>query len=300
MKIFTVRDAEAFTMIKAHTLRIWEQRFVIPFSTDRRNRLKLYSAEEMKLLLRISYLIKTGIKVSQISKLPAEEIANLTVRFHPNIPRLDSFYNQLLETILDLDLIRFKQIILQLQEQYPQETILQEVLIPISIHLEKVNIYSKRKLVHVNLANQWINEYICFCTEFLPKQFNNNMQLFILFTPESQKFETNLLYLNYLLRKHSVQTIYLGSRVNIRVITELLERFPHASLCFDLGFKDFSRHFRNYIDDLQNHIYTGGIFYCTHEKWGYYANLPKKVYEFKTIHDILNILEMESFDNFVV
>lgn len=287
MDIFTIKEAETLTGIKAHTLRIWELRYEMKLCSQKNVRTRMYNTEEMKFLLRISYLIKTGYKISQIAKLNADEVAKMTVQFNRDVPRLDIYYNMIIESILSVDSEKFRTIVLKMQEDYPAETIIQEVLIPVSYHLEKMNQINKRNLIHIQLANQWISEYICYSTEFLPKQFHNNMSMYILFTPEHQNFETSLLFTNFMLRKSYAQTIYLGSNISIPILEQILVKFPDASLCFDLGFNDFSTKLRNYLDELVGITNGNKIFYTANEKMGYYANLPKSVYEYKTVEDIL-------------
>lgn len=293
MNVFTIKEAETLTGIKAHTLRIWEQRYEMQLCTDKNGRQRLYTPAEMKFLLRVAYLIKTGYKISQIAKLGNQEIEQLTVQFHPGIARLDTYFNRLFDIILDMDMNEFKRLLTEMQEEYTAETIIQEILLPISKHIEQVNIISKRKFTQSVVAQQWISEYICHCTEFLPKQYQNNMRLFILFTPPQQNFETSLLFTNYQLRKNYIQTIYLGKNIEPAVLKQLLQRFPHASLCFDMGYMDFSASFRNYIHALTEFAPTQKIFYSLPPNMGFYANLPKNVHGFKAVEEILYRTEVQ-------
>ena len=54
MHAFTIKDLENLSGIKAHTIRIWEQRysFLSPNRTD--TNIRFYSNEELKTLLNVA------------------------------------------------------------------------------------------------------------------------------------------------------------------------------------------------------------------------------------------------------
>jgi DNA-binding transcriptional MerR regulator len=60
MNIFSIKDLENISGIKAHTLRIWEQRYGIlkPERTD--TNIRHYGDEELKLVLNIALLQEKG------------------------------------------------------------------------------------------------------------------------------------------------------------------------------------------------------------------------------------------------
>lgn len=76
--IYSIKDLEYFTGIKAHTIRIWEKRYNIltPERTD--SNIRLYSEGELKKLLNVAYLNRNGYKISKIAKLDEDEL-NSTV-----------------------------------------------------------------------------------------------------------------------------------------------------------------------------------------------------------------------------
>ena len=65
MSIFSISDLEHLSGIKAHTLRIWEQRYNIirPKRTD--TNIRYYDDTDLKLVLNISLLKEHGFKISE-------------------------------------------------------------------------------------------------------------------------------------------------------------------------------------------------------------------------------------------
>ncbi|MDP4854812.1 MAG: MerR family transcriptional regulator, partial [Schleiferiaceae bacterium] len=64
---YSIKDLEHMTGIKAHTLRIWEQRYdiVVPKRTE--TNIRCYSVEDLKTLLNVSVLIQKGWRISKIA-----------------------------------------------------------------------------------------------------------------------------------------------------------------------------------------------------------------------------------------
>ncbi|MCF8221126.1 MAG: MerR family transcriptional regulator, partial [Cryomorphaceae bacterium] len=74
MDAFTIKDLENLTGIKAHTIRIWEQRYRFLKPQRTQTNIRYYTNEELKTLLNISLLNKYGFKISHIDRMTEVEI----------------------------------------------------------------------------------------------------------------------------------------------------------------------------------------------------------------------------------
>lgn len=74
MNVFSIRDLENFSGVKAHTIRIWEKRYKIlePDRTD--SNIRTYNESELKKILNVAYLNRNGLKISKIAKLNEDEL----------------------------------------------------------------------------------------------------------------------------------------------------------------------------------------------------------------------------------
>ena len=74
MRNYSIKELENYSGIKAHTIRIWEQRYNLlnPSRTDTGYR--YYNDDDLKKLLSISVLQKAGVKISKVANLSKEEI----------------------------------------------------------------------------------------------------------------------------------------------------------------------------------------------------------------------------------
>jgi len=71
---YSIKEVETLSGVKAHTLRIWEQRydFLTPKRTD--TNIRYYTDEQLRLLLNIGTLNRNGMKISKIAELGKEEL----------------------------------------------------------------------------------------------------------------------------------------------------------------------------------------------------------------------------------
>ncbi len=70
---FTIKELETLSGIKAHTIRIWEQRyhFLKPLRTQ--TNIRTYNNEELKTLLTVALLNKYGYKISRIDDMSVDQ-----------------------------------------------------------------------------------------------------------------------------------------------------------------------------------------------------------------------------------
>ena len=65
MNSFTIKDIESLTGIKAHTIRIWEQRYNVLKPKRKDTNHRVYDNRDLKHIMRIAYLYRHGYKISR-------------------------------------------------------------------------------------------------------------------------------------------------------------------------------------------------------------------------------------------
>jgi DNA-binding transcriptional MerR regulator len=71
---YSIKDLEQLSGIKAHTLRIWEQRYNLlqPKRTD--TNIRFYDDDDLKLILNVALLNDNGVKISKIASMSSNEL----------------------------------------------------------------------------------------------------------------------------------------------------------------------------------------------------------------------------------
>src|SRR5215471_3767041 len=108
MAAFTIKEIENLSGIKAHTIRIWEQRysFLCPKRTDAN--IRYYSNEELKKVLNVSLLNKHGYKISHINRMSAKEMQEKILSLSQPQAQQERICNELIRHMVDLDINAFE------------------------------------------------------------------------------------------------------------------------------------------------------------------------------------------------
>ena len=75
--VFSIKDLENITGIKAHTIRIWEKRYNVLSPIRTETNIRTYDLSNLQKLLNITLLHNHGYKISKISKLSDEKIPEM-------------------------------------------------------------------------------------------------------------------------------------------------------------------------------------------------------------------------------
>lgn len=225
MEKFTIREIEQLCGIKAHTLRMWEQRYHLFTAKREKSKHRAYDTEDLKKLLRISFLYHNGWKVSKIAGLSHKEIIDEVRSIPINALNYKQFIAQLLEASVNFDEPAFVTILENLMEQGGMEDCIKEVCSP---YLQRAGLlWTSNNLMPAqeHFSSYIIRHKIIIETEKLSFSSPDSKRI-VLFTLTGEQHELPLLFINFLLKKWGWQTIYLGCNVKIESIKQVLKEQP--------------------------------------------------------------------------
>src|SRR5688572_5036928 len=110
MNHFSIRDIENLSGIKAHTFRVWEQRYNICLPKRKDSNHRFYDSADLKNILKISYLYHRGIKISKIAKYDLENIKSIADAHFKLDNSNEHFINRLIEASIDFDELKFEEV----------------------------------------------------------------------------------------------------------------------------------------------------------------------------------------------
>ena len=108
MNAFTIKDIENLSGIKAHTIRIWEQRYSFLNPQRTGTNIRFYTNDELKTVLNISLLNKYGYKISHIDRMSANEIREKILMLSVAQAQQERICNELIQYMVDLDINSFE------------------------------------------------------------------------------------------------------------------------------------------------------------------------------------------------
>ena len=231
MSTYSIKDLEQVSGIKAHTIRIWEQRyhFLQPSRTD--TNIRTYNAEELKIILNVSLLNKYGFKISHIDKMTPEQMEEKILSLNQVDAIKERVINGLMKEMVSLNMGSFeKQLYIYIGQKGVEKTIT-EIIFPF---LERVGVLWMTN--HVNpaqehLATNLLRQKLILAIEKLPAVLNQDRNV-ILFMPEGEHHEIGLLLVYFLLKQQGVYVHYLGANVPLKDLAFLnLIKKPEYIFC---------------------------------------------------------------------
>jgi DNA-binding transcriptional MerR regulator len=214
---FTIKELETLTGIKAHTIRIWEQRYQFLKPSRTPTNIRRYSNEELKTLLSVSLLNKYGYKISKIDSMLPEQRSLEVLFLNDGEAINEKIVNEMIGSMIDLNADQFEAI---LDKQVKQRGITTTIVTLVFQFLNRVGILWQTDRInpaHEHLVSNIIRQKIIAAIEELPVS-NNKKSLLILFLPENEYHEIGLLYAFFLIRQHGIPVIYLGANVPLKEI----------------------------------------------------------------------------------
>lgn len=227
MNVFTIKDLESLSGIKAHTIRIWEQRYSFLKPQRTGTNIRYYSNDELKMVLNIALLNKYGFKISHIDKMSGEEIRQKIILLTDSQAQQERLINDLVQLMVDLDAHAFEDAIDQYIEARGTERAINNIIIPF---LEKIGILWQTN--HINAAQEHIVSNIIRQKLIVGIERTHSLiatsKTVLLFLPEAEHHELGLLYVYYLLKSRGINVIYLGANVPFRDLQFVIEhKRPH-------------------------------------------------------------------------
>lgn len=215
MNSFTIKDLENLSGIKAHTIRIWEQRyqFLKPNRTD--TNIRLYNCDELKKVLNIALLNKYGYKISHIDKMNEQELNEKILSLTQIQAQLERIINDLIKCMVDLDIEKFEEILDKYIMARGIERTITQIIFPF---LEKIGVLWLTN--HINPAQEHlvtniVRQKLIVGIEGAGSSLKVNKSI-LLFLPEGEYHEVGLLFVYYLLKSRGVNVIYLGANVPLK------------------------------------------------------------------------------------
>ena len=218
MNRFSIKDIENLTGIKAHTIRIWEQRYGILQPKRTSTNIRYYDVTDLKTALRISLLNNFGYKISRIHQMTEVDMITLIHKISDVEFKLRITTNELLESALSMDMVLFETIVNTYIRKHGIEDAVERLVFQF---MEKIGImWMTNHLVPAqeHLASNVLYRKLAVAIDGLPPAAPDATSV-LLFLPEGEIHEISIMYVQYLLRKAGKATIYLGANTPLKEVS---------------------------------------------------------------------------------
>ncbi|KAA0992527.1 MerR family transcriptional regulator [Dyadobacter aurulentus] len=216
MSSYSIKDLERISNMKAHTIRIWEQRYglLTPGRTD--TNIRYYDDEQLKKLLNVCTLLNQGMKISRISQLNkrqmAEEIDKVIAGSFQSDNHVEAIVNQALIATATFDAAMFEEAFGNAVKKFGIKKTYEKVIYPLLVRTGLLWVKDDLLPSQEHFLSNLVRQKLFAAIDSLPLP-ENSSQKWLLYLNEQEDHEIGLLFANYLIRQRGQNVIYLGARV---------------------------------------------------------------------------------------
>ena len=248
MSVYSIKDLEHLSGIKAHTIRIWEQRYEL-FSPQRTaTNIRFYSEEDLKLVLNISTLRNHGLKISKIVEMSSTEMLDKVSELTLHSKSYEDQIYALTKSMVDMDEAIFTETLNQNVDKYGFEKSMMEIIYPFMNKIGILWLTNAINPAQEHFISHLVRQKIIAATDdIIP---NPADPLFFLFLPEGELHELGLLFANYMLRSRGVRTIFFGQTVPLNALEEAYHKLSPSHILTSLTTKPDPADVQTYVNSL--------------------------------------------------
>lgn len=253
--VFSIKDLENLSGIKAHTIRIWEKRYNIlePMRTD--TNIRFYDLSSLQKLLNITLLHNHGYKISKISTYAPEKIPALVRDIVTNKSVKHHAISAFKMAMMNFDQSLFFKTYDDLLSEKTFREIFYEVIIPLMGELGLLWQTDTISPAHEHFLSYLIKQKILLHTEKEQiKTPTNESRIFVLYLPMNEIHELGLMYLNYEILSQGFKTIYLGESIPLESLLAVKKYFNNITFVSYLTVEPDKDAVNEYIANLNKEI----------------------------------------------
>jgi DNA-binding transcriptional MerR regulator len=292
MDVFTIKDLENLTGIKAHTIRMWEQRYSFLKPIRSNSNIRCYNSNELRTILNISLLNRYGYKISHISRMPEGEI-NEKILLLPQVEALhERLINELMQCMLELDMEVFEFKLDKFIRINGIEKCIVRIIFPF---LERIGILWLTN--HINpaqehLVSNIIRSKIIAGTEGIKNKNrpDKHFRKILLFLPEGEYHELGLLFIYYLLKKEGFTVLYVGANIPVKYMARIAKRKEPVILYTHLTSVVQNFNTENFLLNIQEELNDCQFVISGKSIQSYKKKLPPNIHFRNSIADVVECI----------
>lgn len=289
MSTYSIKDLEQLSGIKAHTLRIWEQRYNLlnPKRTD--TNIRFYDDDDLKLILNVALLNDNGYKISKIASMESEEMRAEVMKLTDRTLTHDDQIHALTICMIEMDEERFDKVlstnILKLGFEQTMMNIIYPFMSKIGVLWQTGAINPAHEHFISNLVRQ---KLIVAIDGQVPIKAGKK---FLLFLPEGELHEISILFASYLIKSKGHKVIYLGQNTPFDDLLAVHKIHQPDFMFTVITTSPAAEHAQEYLNTLSARFLDTQILVTGYQVIGQDFVMPKNVKLMNYIRDIKELLD---------
>ncbi|GAB3931573.1 MerR family transcriptional regulator [Larkinella terrae] len=291
MSNYSIKDLEQLSGIKAHTLRIWEQRYNIisPKRTD--TNIRTYDDVDLKLVLNISLLKDHGFKISEISKMSTGEMAHEVITISDRKLNYPDQIHALTISMIDLDEERFEKIINTNILQFGFENTMIYIIYPFLSRIGTLWVTGSIGPAQEHFMSNLIRQKIIVAIDGQMNKQRPTGKKYLLFLPEGELHEIGLLFANYVIRARQNKVIYLGQSLPMSELEFVYDLHKPDYLFAVITSSPSNHEVQLYVDRLASRFPEAQLLFTGYQVVGQDIRTPDNAVIINSVLDLIRIAD---------
>ncbi|QSE96049.1 MerR family transcriptional regulator [Fulvivirga lutea] len=245
---YSIKELEALTGIKAHTIRIWEKRHNLIQPQRTSTNIRLYSDEDLKQILNVSILYNQGYKISKIANLSQPELLDkVTELTNEQQPEHELFIDQFTISMVEMDESKFHRMLSQAIIKFGFENTMNDIIYPFLRKIGILWLSNNINPAQEHFISNLIRQKIIVAIDGLDHDHTEKNQTALLFLPENEMHEIGLLFFHYLVKKKGYKTYYLGQNVPLPDLKKSVEKVKADILISAISYVGDEKELEKYL-----------------------------------------------------
>ena len=289
MVVYSIKDIEKLTGVKAHTIRIWEKRYAIVMPKRTKTNIRYYDENDLKSVMNIALLNNNGYKISNIAKLTMDQRVAIAAKLNNVDSKFENNIDAITYSVLNLDEHNINLILNNHIDQEGLNKTMEDLVNPLLEKMGMMWLAGSISEVHekflTNLLRNMIIGQINTCQD---NSNSANKSKVLLYLPEGQSHELSLLYLHFMLKSQGFEVLMFGSGLSLEAISQVVKMKKIDKVVTILNDKLKWSSTAEYIQELSNAI--GPDIYAIVTGYEVLANLkspPDNIYVVQSVGELL-------------
>ncbi len=212
--VYSIKDLEMLSGVKAHTIRIWEKRYHLlrPHRTD--TNIRFYSDSELRRLMNVAALIRRGFKISKIAGKSDAELRNLVLLQVDSAGPGDwDVYTQMVDRMLHFDGASFSGLLNNLIVRFGFGEAVVRFIFPF---MQKIGLLWQVGTI-APAQEHFVSHLVRskFFAELEKPSTTQNGKAILFFVHENEMHDLSLLFYAIVAKELGFYPIYLGQNVPV-------------------------------------------------------------------------------------
>jgi len=292
--VFSIKDLENLSGIKAHTIRIWEKRYNILEPMRSSTNIRNYDLLSLQKLLNIVLLHDYGYKISRIAEHSSEKIELLVREIISEKSSKSHAINAFKMAMMNFDQALFFNTYNNLLSEKSFREVFYDVVIPLMNEIGLLWQSGTLTPAQEHFISYLIKQKLLINTEKLQiLEPTRTDKIFVLYLPENEIHELGLMYLNYEILLNGYKTIYLGESVPIESLKDMKNYFDNIVYVSYITVQPTKDAINDYLKEIETEILDANSqiwFLGRMTEFIDAKNISNKMSIFHSISDLVNEL----------